>query len=53
LRHQLTQWCFFVTDDLEDDFVRGFVAGVKGDMRLELCVNALRACDSSAKKDEL
>lgn len=48
LRHQLTQWCFFVTDDLEDDFVRGFVAGVKADMRRELCVNALRACSPAA-----
>jgi hypothetical protein len=58
LRHQLTQWCFFVTDDLEDDFVRGFVAGVKGDMRQELCVDALKACSGAdaaapAKNDEL
>jgi hypothetical protein len=45
------------TEDLEDNFVRGFIAGVqKKDFRAELCVKELRACTElapAAAKDEL
>jgi hypothetical protein len=57
IKHQLSEWCIFVTEDLEDNFVRGFIAGVqKKDFRAELCVKELRACTElapAAAKDEL
>jgi hypothetical protein len=45
VKHQLSEWCIHITEDLEEKFIKGFIAGVQSrDFRTDLCVKELRAC---------